>query len=302
MKILINGLPYFSERLAKDLNGLKSGHSFRFIDTYNSRIAKLKFALQIPYSDGMISMNGVTDQSGSLDLAIRNRKKIWMQWQGTDVLLALKRAKEGTINRKYIEHSNHFTDAPWLAEELKSIGIDAEIIQYKWLPQIEATSKFQQLAAFSYLAQNREEFYGWESIKNLAIKLPDVPFYIVGSNGNNLIDIPKNVIFKGWVDHQEMKKYQREIPIFIRLTEHDGFSLSVLEAFAFGAEVIWTQPHELVHHISSNLFEVAFENAHQKILENEFKPNLNNINYIKDNFQKLDVLNKLIKKMENVFG
>jgi glycosyltransferase involved in cell wall biosynthesis len=136
----------------------------------------------------------------------------------------------------------------------------------------------------------------------LAINHPDVPFYIVGSNGNDLNDIPKNVIFKGWVDHQEMKKYQREIPIFIRLTEHDGFSLSVLEAFAFGAEVIWTQPHELVHHISSNLFEVAFENAHQKILENEFKPNLNNINYIKDNFQKLDVLNKLIKKMENVFG
>lgn len=302
MKILINGLPYFSDRLAKDLNSLNTGHSFWFLDTYNSKLAKLKFALQIIQADGMISMNGVSDQSGSLDLAIRRGKKIWMQWQGTDVLLALKRAEDGTINRKYIEHSIHFTDAPWLADELKSIGIDAEIIQYKWLPQIETTSKFQQLAAYSYLAQNREEFYGFQGIKKLAINHPDVPFYIVGSDGNDLNDIPKNVIFKGWVDNEEMKKYQREIPIFIRITEHDGFSLSVLEAFAFGAEVIWSQPHGLVHYNSSNLFDEAFENAYQKILENELTPNLNNINYIKDNFQKLDVLNKLIKKMEYVFG
>lgn len=302
MKILINGLPYFSERLAKDLNGLKSEHSFRFIDTYNSRIAKLKFALQIPYVDGMISMNGVTDQSGSLDLAIRYRKKIWMQWQGTDVLLALKRTKEGTINRKYLDYSIHFTDAPWLADELKSIGINAEIIQYKWLPQVDPISNFHQFAAYSYLAQNREEFYGWEGIKNLAIKLPDVPFYIVGSNGNNLVDIPKNVIFEGWVDHQRMKKIQREIPIFIRLTDHDGFSLSVLEAFAFGAEVIWNQPHELVHQATKSLLETAFKEAHFKILENNFIPNKSNINYIRDNFQKLDVLNNLIKKLENVFG
>lgn len=302
MKILINGLPYFSERLAKDLNELNQRHSFRFIDTYNSKIAKLKFALQLPHSDGMISMNGVTDQSGSLDLAIRNRKKIWMQWQGTDVLLALKRAKEGTINRKYIDYSFHFTDAPWLAEELKSIGIEAEIIQYKWLPQIETTSKFHQLAAYSYLAQNREEFYGWNTIKTFAINYPDVQFYIVGSNGDALNDIPKNVVFKGWVDHHEMKKYQKEIPIFIRLTEHDGFSLSVLEAFANGAEVIWTQPHELAHLASDIKGLRAFEKAFQKVNDNEFEPNQNNINYIKDNFQKLDVLNKLIKKIENVFG
>lgn len=302
MKILINGLPYFSARLANDLNGLNTSHSFRFLDTYNSKIAKLKFAFQISHADGLISMNGVSDQSGSLDLAIRQKKKIWMQWQGTDVLLALKRSKDGTINRKYIDYSFHFTDAPWLAEELKTIGIHAEIIQYKWLPEIDSSEKFQKLAAYSYLAQNRESFYGLQTIKNFAVANPEIQFYIVGSNGKDLDNIPENVVFKGWVNSEEMKQFQKEVPIFIRLTEHDGFSLSVLEALANGAEVVWSQPHHLVHFASEKSSIEAFQKAKQVVIDNELKPNPISINYIKDNFQKLDVLNKLIKKIEHVFG
>ena len=302
MKILINGLPYFSKKLAYDLNGLKTLHSFQFLDTYNSKISKLKFALQISRADGLISMNGVTDQSGSLDLAIRRKKKIWMQWQGTDVLLALKRFKDGTINRKYIDYSFHFTDAPWLAEELKTIGIHAEIIQYKWLPEIDSSTQFQVLAAYSYLAQNREDFYGWQTIKKYALTNPEIQFFIVGSIGKGLDNIPENVQFKGWINSEEMKKLQKEVPIFIRLTEHDGFSLSVLEALANGAEVIWSQPHHLAHFASEDSSAYAFQMAKKNILDNEMKPNNDNISYIKNNFQKLDVLSNLIKKIEHVFG
>jgi hypothetical protein len=78
VKILINGLPYFSERIAQDLNDSSERHSFKFLDTYNSKWAKLEFALRIGRSDGMISMNGVSDQSGSLDLAIKKHQKIWV--------------------------------------------------------------------------------------------------------------------------------------------------------------------------------------------------------------------------------
>ncbi len=302
MKILINGLPYFSERIAQDLNDCSERHSFKFLDTYNSKWAKLEFALRIGRSDGMISMNGVSDQSGSLDLAIKKHRKIWMQWQGTDVLLALNRTKDGTIYRKYIDHAVHFCDAPWLIDELKSIGIHAELMHYKWLFQPAIKTQFQQLAVYSYVSKGREDFYGWQTIKQSAFNHPEIPFYIVGSEGENLKDVPANVDFRGWVNQGEMKILQSNTPIFIRLTEHDGFSLSVLEALANGSEVIWNQPHQLVNFCNEETALDAFESVCERLKANGFQRSDENIAYIHNNFNKNVVMSRLISKMEEVFG
>jgi glycosyltransferase involved in cell wall biosynthesis len=302
VRILINGLPYFSKRIAQNLSDYSNRHSFRFLDTYNSKWAKLEFALRIGQSDGMISMNGVSDPSGSLDLAMKKHRKIWMQWQGTDVLLALNRAKNGTIYRKYIDHARHFCDAPWLIDELKSIGIHAELMHYKWLLQPEIKNQFQQLAVYSYVAKGKEDFYGWQSIKQFAFNHPEIPFYIVGSDGIDLLDIPPNVEFRGWVNHSEMQVLQSQTPIFIRLTEHDGFSLSVLEALAFGSEVIWNQPHPLVNLCNDETTVAVFDRLIEKLKMNGFQRSHENIAYIHNNFDKNVVMSRLISKMEEVFG
>lgn len=302
MRILINGLPYFSERIAKNLSDCNERHSFRFLDTYNSKWAKLEFALRIGQSDGMISMNGVSDQSGSLDLVMRKHRKIWMQWQGTDVLLALNRAKDGTIYRKYIDNARHFCDAPWLIDELKTIGIQAELIHYKWLPKLENKSHFHQLAVYSYVAKGKENFYGWKSIEQCALNHPEITFYIVGTDGVDLINIPSNVEFRGWVNHTEMKMLQSETPIFIRLTEHDGFSLSVLEALAHGSEVIWNYPHPMVNYCSNETVATVFDQLLERLKKNGLQRSKENIVYIDNNFNKDFVMNRLIAKMEEVFG
>jgi hypothetical protein len=49
MRVLINGLPLFSERLAKDLKSQDPTSTFLFLDTYNSKWAQLKFMLQVLY-------------------------------------------------------------------------------------------------------------------------------------------------------------------------------------------------------------------------------------------------------------
>lgn len=302
MRILINGLPYFSERIAQNLSDCTERHSFKFLDTYNSKFAKLEFALRIGRSDGMISMNGVSDQSGSLDLAMKKHRKIWMQWQGTDVLLALKRAKDGTIYRKYIDHARHFCDAPWLIDELHSIGIEAELMHYKWLPEKAIENRFNQLAVYSYVAKGREDFYGWQTISKFANNHSDVPFIIVGSDGDGLLNVPPNVEFKGWVNPSEMQNLQRNTPIFIRLTEHDGFSLSVLEALSNGSEVIWNQPHQLVNFCNDETREEVFDRICERLKKNELQRSEPNIAYIHNNFNKNNVMSRLISKMEEVFG
>ena len=109
MNIVVNGLPYFSKKLVDDLQAFAPQHRFHFYDTYNSKFAQLKFAWALRKADLVISMNGVSDPSGSMDLAVKMKKKIWLNWVGTDVTLAIERFNKGTIYRKYIDQAkNHY--------------------------------------------------------------------------------------------------------------------------------------------------------------------------------------------------
>jgi hypothetical protein len=99
-----------------------------------------------------------------------------------------------------------------------------------------------------------------------------------------------------------MKILQSNTPIFIRLTEHDGFSLSVLEALGNGSEVIWNQPHHLVNFCNQETALEAFERVCEKMKTNEFQRSDENIAYIHNNFNKNIVMSRLISKMEEVFG
>lgn len=300
MNVVVNGLPYFSRKLVEDLQGFAPQHRFRFYDTYNSKIEQLKFAWALRKADVLISINGVSDRSGSMDLALKMNKKIWFNWVGTDVLLAVERFKNGSIYREYIDRAIHSTDAPWLQAELKTAQIEAKIIHSKWLDIQSNASDFPRLQVYSYIAANREDFYGWKTIQQLALANPEIPFIIAGSDGTQLNSIPPNVQFKGWLTTQEMTELRNASPIFIRLAEHDGFSLSVLEALAAGCEVIWKYPFENCHHLKD--VEVDFSKVVNLVKERNFTRNKENIAYIAMNFQKEVILNNFIQELEKIVG
>jgi hypothetical protein len=302
MRLLINGLPYFASQLAQHLGEVAPHHTFRFYDTYNSRIQKSLFALHLYRANGMISINGVSDKSGSLDLAMRYGKKIWMQWQGTDVMLALKRHREGNIYRKYIDYATHATDAPWLKEELKSIGIDAQIARFKWLDVEGNTSAFSKVQVYSYLAEGKELFYGWELYKKMALTFPEIKFVVAGSTGQLLKDVPSNVDFWGWIDKVTMQKLQSESAIFIRFTEHDGYSLSVFEALAHGSEVIWNKEVPNVHNISTIAEGIKMLESVIIALQNRnLSRNLDSIDYISNHFNRHMVNRQFVDQLELAF-
>ncbi len=242
MLILVNGLPLFAKQIVEDMNAFQSEHRFVFCNTYYKRLDKLKFFLLMPFASMCISVNGVTDDSAALNWVIQLRKKLILLWSGTDVLLALERNSKQTMSRKYIDYALNATDSALLSSELDQLQIPHVITYFKWLP-LESLQKqtYNRIRVLSYVAKGKEDFYGWQTIRQAAIDNPLLDFVLVGTDGKDL-SLPHNVTCLGWIDKTKLTQLYKECAIFLRLPKHDGFSLSVLEAIAYGAEVIWTTP------------------------------------------------------------
>lgn len=297
MLVLVNGLPLFSKRLVRDLNSLDDRNKYVFTDTYYSKLDKIKFLVLLPFAKLVISFNGVSDESGSLNWVLRFKKKLIMQWQGTDVLLAVERFKSNTINKKYIDYASHFTDAPWLKDELKEIIKTVDILPFKHIEAENSNEAFSEISILSYVGKNNEEFYGFDLIKDAALKYPGINFHIIGSDGVQINKID-NIFFHGWVPESKVKILMKNSPIFLRLTKHDGNSLVVKEALSYGCEVIWSYPYRNCHLVKSKeeLFTIISKIS-EKIKAREYRRNVDNINFVKDNYNKNLVIGNYIKKI-----
>ncbi len=301
MKIIFTGIPYFSEKLVKELNEFDSNNSYYFFDTYYSFFDRIKFILHTANADLIISFNGVSANSKALNFAILLNKKIWMQWHGSDVSIAVKAFKENKINSKYIKSSKHFTDASWLQKELGEIGIDSEIIHFKYVECKDKNKSFLTSNILTYMAEGKEAFYGYEIISEFAQKYPTITIDIVGSSGKKIEQKYENIKFHGWVDENKMNELFIQNAIFIRLTQHDGNALSVIEALANGNEVIWTQPHKMTH-LATNLAQLESKvlQLQKEVIERNLQVNTQNISWVKENANKKKVLTKFIEKIEQV--
>jgi glycosyltransferase involved in cell wall biosynthesis len=160
--------------------------------------------------------------------------------------------------------------------------------------------EFEHIQVYSYIGKNREDFYGWQTIRLIALAHPEIPFIIAGSDGVGIIDIPENVQFKGWLNATEMKILRDASPIFIRLAEHDGFALSVLEALSAGSEVIWKYPHPQCHQLSN--IQEDFDKVVALVKARNLERNQDNIAYIAKNFQREVVLNNFIQELKKIVG
>ena len=138
----------------------------------------------------------------------------------------------------------------------------------------------------SYIAQNKQEFYGIKKIINAAEQFPTVEFRIAGMTKCDF-KTPNNVKAIGWLDAVGMEKELKNAAIFVRMTDHDGFSVSVIEAISIGAEVIWSHEAECVHYVQ-NIEEMnrAINNAIEQIKKRDYKPNQKTIDFAKTYYGK----------------
>jgi len=300
MKILFTGLPYFGKKLVAELKEFDKENSYYFFDTYYSKIDKVKFLFHLITAHKVVSVNGVSSKSGSLDWVVQLRKKIILQWQGSDVLTAKNNSKGRGLNRKYIDYGISFTDAPWLKDELSALNISADILHFKHVQHSNNLSPFTTNDAVSYLAEGKEKFYGIDHLIKLASDFPSIKFHIIGSKGEGFI-VPENLIFYGWISKERVNQLLNEHPIFIRLTEHDGYSLSVMEAIANGNYVLWNQLHECVQYVADMKELVSgFAKLIELVNSSGNARNLRNIEWAKTNLNKEKILTEYITKITTI--
>lgn len=300
MKILFNGLSYFTGKLVNELKEFSSQHKFVFCDTYVSKSAKIKFIGHLPSADLVVSFNGVSQKSGSLDAVIKLKKPLMMQWHGSDVLSIDINKSNGTFTPKYIDYASSYTDAAWLKSSLQEKNVDAKMLHFKHVDVQSGDASFSDFQVLTYLAQGHELTYGLNQILLLSNKFPEITFNIIGSNGENCHH-NKNMIFHGWVNQNTKQKIESNCPIFIRLVKHDGYALSVMEALASGCYVIWNNPHPMCFQANSehgliDIFETALETARR----NNLNRNVKAMDWVKSNFNRNKILSNYLKELEKL--
>jgi len=284
IRVLIGGNPYHATLLAEQINSF--GHG---IQAKTRQLTRLNVIFHLATADIYHGIYQGTFYKIWL-IAKLLRKKTVCHWIGTDVLAALKNNKL----RLAAKSSDRFIDinlagSPGLVDELKSIGIDA-----LWMPLVPKALGEQvpplprSFTVLSYIPDARSDFSGASIVCQLAEALRDINFMIVGGKGAGM-DYPSNVTCLGW--QENMDKVYECASVLLRIIEHDGLSLMVLEALAKGRQVIWSQPFPHCYYAQD------FTAAKAALLSIRKNPAINHdgSKYVKEEFNSYKICERLAK-------
>ncbi len=167
-------------------------------------------------------------------------KRTINHWVGTDVLMVLEDARLQPMARgaaRFI--SQHLTVAPWLVEELATAGIRADLLPLVTPERYNLRTRPAPAGVLAYLPDDRADFYGGQIVYAAARQLPEIPFAVVAGTQERQPALP-NVRYFGWVS--DIAPLYEQYPILLRVARHDGLPKMVLEALAFGNQVIFEYP------------------------------------------------------------
>lgn len=243
-RILILGLPYFGKRLAKELGDM--GWRAAFLPhPGRSAAGWAKVAKDAARADIVYLIGSRIDRSAPQDRLLRLRRRpVVIHWVGTDVQIALEEYARDNISLRVAERPVHWCDAPWLVDELRTIGVMSDYVP---LPiPIDAgvppplPERFRVLLYYPVDAFDREVF-DIETMLRLPAEFPEAAFTLIPSPPETLPQpLPANLEARAWVE--DMDALYRETTAVVRLTSHDGQSFMAAEALSRGRYVIWTQP------------------------------------------------------------
>ena len=243
-RILILGLPYFGRML----EGLLAKRGWEASFAEHPGRALRGWARLIPKvqrADVIYLIGSRIERNSPQDILMRVRRKpVVIHWVGTDVQIALDEAKAGRVSRRIAERAIHWCDAPWLVDELATIGVVSEEVALP-VPGLPAEppplpERFCALLYCPVDAYDREVF-DLDTLLRHPVEFPDIEFVLIPSPAETLPGpLPSNLDCRGWVD--DIDTLYREISLYVRLTSHDGVSFMVLECLARGRHVIWPFP------------------------------------------------------------
>lgn len=159
---------------------------------------------------------------------------IILWWIGSDVWHALKNPNYDIEAVKNLG-DKHFCVSSGLKKELESIGIDAEELCLVPYGEFPLCSLPEDYTVGIYMA-SETEFYNYRKIEEIISKTPNTKYIIYGNNVELGISKYSNVEVCGWVE--DTKKILERCSCILRLTKHDGFPKSIIEAMMMGRFII----------------------------------------------------------------
>ena len=204
---------------------------------------------------------------------IKKKPILIIHWIGSDVLGEMKRYRQRGTRRieNFIMDTLfwwkrkrggliHLAVAPWLIDELAALHIPATClpvttIDIRKLGTVD-TKTVKNIDFLSYVHFRRFNFYGGDKIVELARRWQNYQFLIICADLTEIPrefaeKMPENLTLCPRVAWNNMPEFYQRSKFFIRYTNHDGLSLSVLEALYFNLEVLWTYDFPCTHKIES---------------------------------------------------
>jgi len=176
-------------------------------------------------------------------------------WIGSDVQRTLDvfntgrgiRAAWGRkVGRFLMGRSGHLVAAPWLVNELETIGVKAICVPFpsptaKFSDLIyERTDPIRKLDVLTYIPDHNFKNYCGAEVVEAARHMPKIRFAVMGGRGAWCENPPDNIEFLGWTDAGE--QYLRAA-VVVRAVHHDALGGTVREALMCGCHVIYSFPH-----------------------------------------------------------
>jgi hypothetical protein len=174
--------------------------------------------------------------------------KIYIWWIGTDVLNAMTKKDYGLPSMRTIR-ATHLCVSKDIQRELLGIGVHAEL-----LPLVPDISKYKpwplppHYTVAVYMPSSALEFYGYSKVRTIILNTPDIKYLIYGNKDKSPFSTYPNVSDMGWVT--DTSQIMKMSSCLLRLTQHDGFPKSVIEAICTGRYVITNHEFPFVDNIS----------------------------------------------------
>lgn len=293
MNIAIIGNSHFGSILTKQLSDFDKANSYKFYNTNEKKIDKIKFVLDMFKINVVYSVSASIVSGGALNLALRFNKKIVQHFIGSDVLTAINNYKSSNIDKELIEKSEYLCEVDWIKEELKEIEISAKIVSIAIYNKENIRrlipSKFTVL---TYMSKGKEEYYGINTLLELSKELPNVEFRVAGIE-DYYKPLPNNIKLLGWISMD--REFENSV-CYLRNAKHDGLAFSVLEALSCGKKVFYNYhfPHTIYFRDSDDLVEKISEQ--KKLFDNnQLHINEEAIAFVNNKFNRKKVLKNLVQ-------
>lgn len=240
---VIVGFDYYAKYLAALVNEHSTAWRLRAFG--NSRSATLAAIFALRHADALISFGGPGPNVALAEFARRRNIPVIVIWAGSDITTVSRKPFELQVTKR--QGFINLSDGPWLLDELRLLGISAEYLPVTAVRSGGGARPLpERFRVLTYLPEPRRDFYGATDVYAIARALPEVEFSVVG-HGARDPRAPGNVTFHGYV--VDMREQIDSSTVLLRLPEHDGKSMLVLESLARARHVVWNYEFPTVHRV-----------------------------------------------------